>query len=148
MPASIESVAKDLAAIWGAILSTILAIQKGYEWWASRFRLETDYEFTDDPSIGHKITIRNLTGRPITIPFREVLSRKRWHFFRKPEEIPFTDESPTDVVIPAYGSHAFEFMELSHFSLKSKHLADHNIYLKVWIAGRKPKTLHVYANRA
>ncbi|WP_449302244.1 hypothetical protein [Pseudoxanthomonas mexicana] len=148
MPIDIDISGKDFVAIWGATLSTVLGVLKVAEYWRDRFRLEIDYDFTNDPSEGNKITLRNLTARPITIPYRELLMRKRWHFFRRREEIPFTDEPPCDVTIPAHSSHTFEFREMAHFSLKSKMLSGKTIYLKLWIAGRKPVTLPVYTNEA
>jgi hypothetical protein len=148
MPIHLDISTNEFLAVWGAALSTILGILKLAEYWKSRFRLEVDYDFTDDPNQGNKITLRNLTSTPITIPYRELLMRKKWHFFRKREEILFTDEPPSDVTVPAHSSHTFEFKEAAHFSLKSKALSGKTIYIKVWIAGRKPVTLPVYTNEA
>lgn len=148
MPEILGIPLKDFLIVWGASLSTLLAILKFVEFWRDRFRLEVNYDFSTDPHEGNKITVRNLTTKPVTIPYRQLLIRPRWALFQKREEIPFTDEPPYDVNIPAHASHTFEFKEQSHFSLKSKLLAGKTIYLKVWLAGRRPITLKVYTNVA
>ena len=148
MPEILGLPLKDFFIVWGAGLSTLLAILKLVEFWRDRFRLEVDYDFSTDPHEGNRIVVRNLTARPITIPYRELLMRRRWAVLRKREEIPLTDEQPCDVSIPAHASHTFEFKEQSHFSLKSKLLAGKTIYLRVWLAGRRPITLKVYTNGA
>jgi hypothetical protein len=146
MPISIDESLKDFLVIWAAGLSTLLGALKLLDYWDGRFRLQVDYDFTDDPSEGNKITLRNLTSNPITISYKELLIRRSWRFFQKYEEVPLTDEQPYDVCIPAHSSHTFNYKDMSHFSLNSKLLTGKTIYLKIWIAGRRPLTLVVYRN--
>lgn len=146
MPTIIDESLKDLLTIWGAGLSTLLGALKILEYWDDRFRLQVDYDFSDDATEGNKITLRNLTSNPITIPYKELLIGRKWLPFLKYQEIPFTDEPPHDIFIPAHSSHTFNYKDMPHFSLKSKLMAGKTIYLKVWIAGRRPMTLTVYRN--
>ena len=146
MPISIDESLKDFLVIWAAGLSTLLGALKILEYWDDRFRLEVDHDFPDDPNEGKKITLRNLTSNPVTIPYKELLVRRKWWFFQKYEEVPSTNEPPYDVIIFAHSSHTFNYKDMSNFSLKSKLLAGKTIYLKIWIAGRRPLTLVVHRN--
>ena len=148
MPISLDISTKDFLAVWGACLSTVLGGLKVYEYWRDRFRIEVDYEFIDDPIEGNKLTIRNLTSRPMTIAYRELLFGRKWLFFSKLQEIPFTDEPAHDVTIPPHSSQSIRYREQSHFLVNRGSLSGTTLFLKLWIAGRRPLLVKVYKNAA
>ncbi|MCZ8158379.1 MAG: hypothetical protein O9256_00550 [Rhizobiaceae bacterium] len=148
MSAMTEVALNDALAVWGAGLSTLLACVKLHELWRDRFRLEIDYDFSSDREFGSKITIRNISSRPVTITYKELLIGRSFPFFRGLMEVPGTNEEPYDISIPAHSSETISYQGESHFSISGDQLAGKSLFLKVWIAGRKPMLLLVYKSVA
>ena len=57
-------ISKEVLALWGAGLSTALALVKMWELWSSRSRVEVSYAFSGGPD-GNDIIIRNLSDKPM-----------------------------------------------------------------------------------
>jgi len=130
-----------LLGCWGAFLSTLLAAVKLWEFWRDRFRLEVDYSFNTDPSIGNFILIRNLSGRPLILSHWEVLYRSGCWFRRKPEEyvaLPFPEHGARDRRIEPYSTLELRFAEDNYFSTSHKVLKGRRIYIRLFVAGRRP----------
>ncbi|WP_067987333.1 hypothetical protein [Neptuniibacter pectenicola] len=125
-------------AWWGAILSTLLACIKVWEIWSNRFRLDIGHNFTSDPIQGNDILIRNLSSKPIILEYWELHYCSRWWLLRKFEEFESPGPDACDSRIEAHSSKTLSFREQYHFSWSDKALKGRSIYIKIYIAGRKP----------
>ena len=70
-------ISKEVIALWGAGLSTTLALIKIWELWSSRRRIEISYGFDGRPDVGNEIIIRNLSDKPMIVTYWELLFCKR-----------------------------------------------------------------------
>ncbi len=126
----------DYLALWGAVLSTSLALVKGWEVWKERSRIEIGYGFHGLPDIGNTITVRNLSGTPFTITYWELQFSKRAGLFWKV----YNSESPgadnCDIFVDGHKNHEFCFSEENHFPF-GKALNGKRLYLVLYIAGKK-----------
>ena len=64
--------AVDAVSIWGASLSTALAVWKGVDAWRNRARLETNYAFTTREDGGNSVTLMNLSSKPLIVRYWDV----------------------------------------------------------------------------
>ena len=128
----------DPIALWGAVLSTILAVVKFHEIWEARTKIEVTYDLASSPEIGNKIIIRNLSGKPIIITYWELYWQKRKYGI-----IPvimngiYPNEEFPDKKLEAHSSTSITLAGSSHFEWNKKALGKSKIYLYLHIAGRK-----------
>lgn len=128
-------------AVWGAVMSTILAVIKFWETWRDRFKIDTSYYFTSEEN---KIFIRNITTRPIIIAHWELLyCSGRW-LHRKVERIACHDHDAGDIRIDPYGTRRLRFAEMDYFSWGYNDLKGRKLYIRLHIVGRKPLLRLVY----
>jgi hypothetical protein len=132
-----------LIALWGAGLSTLLAIVKFLELWRERFRLDVSYNLTGSIDIGNTILIRNLSSRPIILDHWELSYCSRW-LHRKCEDIAYADFNATDRRIEPHSTFKLQFSGQDHFSWGSERLKGRRIYIRLFIAGRKSVLKPVY----
>ena len=96
-------------AWWGAILSTILAFIKIWEFiwnfWKNRFRLDIDVKFTPPSVSGNEIIIRNSSPYSILL--------KNWEVFYGSGRWPFRKE--LTVCCKHYGNHDITIAPISSF---------------------------------
>lgn len=133
--------------MWGAALSTSLALIKIWEIWRARRRLDYGYNFTDDPKIGNEITIRNLSSTAIIISYWELVWLKsKWYGFKKEETKTITAEHDfSDWIIAPHSSQKLTFSEGHYFSWSGKANFGTKLYLRVMIAGEKrPRLAKIY----
>ena len=136
---------KEIIALWGAILSTILAIVKLWEIWRDRRRIEVSYSFIGIPEVGNDIIIRNLSNTPFIMTYWELqFCSKKWLTW-----IPYRTEEPcefaTDVCIQGHSSYKLNFSGQDYFDWGHKALGGKRLYLRLHIAGKsKPVTHLVY----
>lgn len=127
----------EIVALWGAGLSTLLAVVKLWELWAARRRVEIICNPDSDPEIGNDIIIRNLSSQPIIISYWELLfcERKafRWKVYRN--ENP--SEYISDLSIAGYSSKQIHLSGRDHFQWNHKALGGKRLYFKVCIAGQR-----------
>lgn len=131
-------------ALWGALLSTVLAAIKIVEWQRDRERLEIDFSSTTNESIGNSIVIRNLYARPINITYWELFAahdRRGKHGYQSIQSAEFDSGDQT---IGANASIVWNFCDAYYFSTSEKALKGRVVYLKLCIAGRKPVTRSLY----
>lgn len=128
----------EVIAWWGAILSTLLALMKLWEFWRDRFRIEVDRTLTTDPEIGNKIFVRNLAGHPVILSYWELISCEgRWSFQRH-STLSSPEADARDSRIETHSSFTLTFAEQDHFDWGSKALKGRRIYIRLYIAGRRP----------
>lgn len=132
-------------ALWGAILSTLLAAIKLSEVWRARLRIEIDPSFTDNEDIGNEIIIRNLGAVPLMITHWELVWRER-HFPRwKESSLDNPGEDYGDIRVNAHSSITMQFREQRHFSTSHDVVAGRKIFIRLFIAGRsRPILRRVY----
>jgi hypothetical protein len=133
-----------LIAWWGAGLSTLLAIVKLWELWRDRFRLEIGYSFAGDETVGNSILIRNLSSRPLILSYWEVLyCSGRWPL-RKFQDIACAEHDSGDRRIEPHSTLELHFAESDYFSWGHKALKGRRIYIRLFVAGRRPILKLVY----
>jgi hypothetical protein len=137
----------DPIALWGAILSTLLAITKFWELWKDRTNIEVSYNFTGSDDIGNEVIIRNLATTPIIITYWELIWRDRKLFYWKETSRIAPDEFFSDIKLSGHTSTKLTFKEIDHFDWSPSALGTNKIFLRVHIAGkRRPIVKYVYGN--
>jgi hypothetical protein len=132
----------DPIALWGAVISTVLAIREIAK---SRTKIEIGYNFTGSPEIGNEIIIRNISASPIIIPRWELLWIKRRFLMCKKIRGEGHDEFNSDISLAEHSSTSLTFVDQHHFDWGWKSLNGAKIYLKLHIAGKKwPRYYKVY----
>ena len=136
---------KDLVAIWGAVLSTLLACVKLWELWRSRSRIEVSYNFTGSEDVGNEIILRNLSATPLLITWWELLwQRRRWLRWKQSREVS-PNEFFNDLVINGHSSARLAFQGSSYFAWSYESLERDAIYIRLHIAGKsRPILRKVY----
>ncbi len=135
----------DLLALWGAVLSTILALVKIWEIWSSRRRIEVSYNFIGLPEEGNDIIIRNISDKPFIITYWELLFCERKYFRWVPYRTEEPGEFAHDVSVQGHSTHILNFSGADYFDWGYKAMAGKRIYLKLHIAGNKrPVKFFVY----
>ncbi len=131
-------------AVWGAILSTILAGLKVWEIRQNHFRVETSYNLTSSETEGNEIYIRNLNNRPITIEHWVLEWQKEFWPFKKTDLIAMSQDISAGRKIDAYDNLTLRFADEDYFST-GKPLSDgKSLYLKLHLVGkRRPKIVKV-----
>lgn len=134
----------DPIALWGAILSTLLATR---EFLKTRMKLEVGFTFTGDvDGIGNKIFIRNLSGNPAIITYYQVqvCKRKRggWELI---DSVAEADEYFNDVSVAPHSSKTFKFSGLEYFSTNPGDYKGDALFLYLLISGkRRPVKLKMH----
>ena len=136
---------RNLIAIWGAGLSSLLAVVKLWEMWKSRSRIEVSHNFTGNAEVGNDVIIRNLSSTPIILTYFEVLRIKR-NWFKKKEYILYSPyEASSDRVLKGYSSHTFNFSHQDYFDWGIDAMKKGKIYASMHFAGKaKPVVVKVY----
>lgn len=134
----------DPIALWGAILSTLLAAR---ELLKARMKLEVGFTFTGDvDGIGNKIFVRNLSGRPAIITYYQVqvCKRKRtgWELI---DSVAEADEYFNDISIAPHASITFKFSGPEYFSTNPRDHKGDAIFLYLLVSGkRRPVKLKMH----
>ncbi len=133
----------DYLSIYGAVLSTLLAIFKIYDIYQNRFRLEVSHSFTTSYEIGNSIGVYNASGKPVTITAyklqffdkQNVIGWKIAHTINVPD-----DEDLISIKINPYTQTTLNFRDQDHFDWGTQ-----KICILFHIAGRNKsvsKTLY------
>jgi hypothetical protein len=139
-----EKTATFWLSIWGAALATVLAIMKGFEFYKSqRLSFKSTAQLTSSDEIGNTIIILNNSGIAATIHYFDLVWTDRLSLFGW--RVPFTrkvvdDSSPLDgdsysVTLPPHSTLPLLFSEGDHFKWGAG--LKHNIYLRIWVIGRR-----------
>ena len=135
----------DPLAVWGAILSTVLAVVKLWEIWKDRTRIEVSHNFTGSPDIGNEVIIRNLTGTPLIFTYWELIWRHKRRFRWKQSKEITPNEFFQDLKVGGHSSIKLSFREQDYFDWGVSALGNDRIYLRLHIAGKaKPIVRKVY----
>lgn len=112
-------------------------------WWA-RHRIDTSYGFTSSAIEGNTVLIRNLSNRPIIIEYWEQFAAHDKGGKEGYDVLALPDSLPDDTQLAAMSTLTLRFCEADYFGTTPKYLKCRRIYLKLWVAGRKPATYKVY----
>lgn len=135
----------DPLALWGAALSTALAIREILK---ARMKLEVGFTFTGDvEGLGNRIFLRNLSEKPVVITWWQLQwCKKKWFRWGMFDGIQ-PDEYFTDIVIPPHSSHTFTFSGETYFNSSRKLYEGGAIVLYLLVSGRnQPVKLKVIEN--
>jgi len=142
---------KDYMALWGAGLSTLLAIKEAFK---SRQKLEVGSYFTGDvDGAGNKFFLRNHSNKPIIVTRYNVLvCRKKligWAFVDSRVDDDIHDNF-IDIVIAPCSSVTLQFNGDKYFSTKLDGEGNDALFLEIYISGRRNSKLFkvVYKSRA
>ncbi|MEN3758352.1 hypothetical protein ACEUBN_17430 [Aeromonas veronii] len=122
-----------LLGVWGALLSTILFVLKLYEVWGQRFQIEVSSITRSSVELGHDISIKNLSSKPVLLEYLELYSKKGWFPFSKCSYIWSPEDSCLDARIEPFGKKTYNFNQGDYFSLSDK-----KVYMRLYFAGHKP----------
>ncbi len=138
------SIDSNYIALWGAGLSTILALIRIWEVWSSRRRIEVSYSF-GCPEDGNDIIIRNISDKALIVTYWELQFCKKKGLRWLPYRTINPWEPVHDICIDAYSTKNINFSGPDHFHWGYKALCGKRLYLKLHIAGRRrPVTYFVY----
>lgn len=131
-------------ALWGAVLSTVLALIKMWEFWQTRFRIEIGHGFTGSLEMGNDIHIRNLSSNPAILCYWELFYRDHLWPLKKDTYISSPEADTCDIRIEQHSSKTFNFNGQDHFSWNWKAMKGRRIYIRLHFAGRRSITRKVY----
>jgi len=134
----------NFLALWGAGLSTVLAVVKLWEVWSNRFRMNVSHSFTSCPHEGNSIMIRNLSSRPVIMEYWELFFGSGIWPFRRTSDIDSPGPDAQDNRIDSHSSKTLVFTGPDHFAWGVDALKGRKIYIRLHIAGRRPITKKVY----
>lgn len=137
-------VASSIIALWGAGLSTALALIKVWEVWSDRFQIDISYDFHANEEVGNKILIRNLTARPLILTYWEVLYRSARGPFRKYEFLALPHLGAMDIRLEHHSTHSLDFSGEHYFDWGASSLKGRTIFVRLHIAGRRAILRRVY----
>lgn len=135
---------KDWISLWAGIVSTALAVIKIYETWRDRSRIDVSLFTTSSEVHGNELQIRNLSDKPIFIIHWELFAAHDAKGKRDCFSIESGDFDSRDISLAPHSSLHWSFSEANFFSTEDKFLKGRSIYLKLWIAGRRPWTQKIY----
>ena len=127
-------------AIWGAVISTILALVKLWETFNQRFRMDVGRSLTSSSSLGNEIYLRNLAANPVILSHWELeRGEGTWPFrhystFSSPEGI------FQDVRIDPHSSMTLSFTGLDHFDWGGNAKPT---FIRLHFPGRRPQRYRV-----
>jgi hypothetical protein len=137
--------AKLWLLVWGAGLSTILALVKIWEvLWKDRQRLKTIYNFSGQDGHTDEITIVNLSSAPVQISYWTLAWEPR--YLRLSKFI--TDLTPADgvyaFVVAPHASHTIGFAGEDQFDWGWKAATGRRLYIRLFMYDRRrPRRLLV-----
>ena len=133
-----------LIALWGAALSTVLAVVKLWEIRRDRFRVDVGYNFSGAPNGANEVIVRNLGTRPFILGYWELLwLPHRWAPKHKARSIS-PEEDANDVRIEPGGSYTLTCRGPNHFDWHTDALRGRTIYLRLHVVGRRSILRKVY----
>lgn len=75
----------DGLALWGALLSTLLAALKIRETWSARRRIVVSSSLSTGPGGDHRLQLTNLSGNPILLRTWAIVPTRKFLFWRVAE---------------------------------------------------------------
>ena len=134
-----------ILAVWGAVLSTVLAGVKLWEMYRARPRITTSYSLSAPDQGGNQIILENASGTPVMVSYWELLLRKRRFFCRETLKGRFPNEGYCDITIGAHSRHVLHFEDEEYFPWGVSEMEGAVWWLKLHILGRgRPVWLKVY----
>jgi hypothetical protein len=132
-------------ALWGAVLSTVLAAIKIWEVRREGLRLTTSYSFSTDAAVGNDVIIQNPSKNPVMISYWALLwLQRRWGRWII-TNAKFPDEGDLNVTIAPFSQHVLSFEDATHFDWGASAVHKGKIWLKLYVVGRRrPVWLLVY----
>jgi len=117
-----------LLSLWGAILSSALAILKLSEYRNNRFRIEVSPVLRGCAVQGHDISIQNISSKPVLLIYMEI--------FRTKDGEEYCIWSPEDSLLNAriepYDCKVYNFSEAEYFTWEK------GVCIRLCFAGKKP----------
>lgn len=127
-----------ILAVWGALVSTLLAGVKLWEAWRARFRVEVVASLTGSEDLGHTVSVRNLASKPVILGYWQILRISgRWPF-QKEKCLVSPGENANDTSIPAHSALSLCFRDEEHFAWGPASLKGDRIFIRLHFAGRRP----------
>jgi hypothetical protein len=122
-----------LLSLWGAVISSALALIKIKEALGNRFKIKISYVFRSDPDYGNDISIQNLSGNSVLLDYMELFYKENglWPF-KKTSHIWSPEDELIDSTITSQSSKFFHFAGGDHFTTKGK-----TVYVRLYFAGNK-----------
>jgi hypothetical protein len=132
-------------AIWGALLSTVLAGVKLWEMHRARPRITTSYSLSAPDQGGNQIILENASSTPVMVSYWELHLRKRKGFRVETVSGRFPNEGYCNITIGAHSRHVLSFEDEEYFSWGVSEQDGAVWWLKLHIVGRgRPVWLRVY----
>lgn len=136
-----------ICAVWGASVSTILGMIKLWEtFWRDRIRLVTSYYFCGHEDIEDRISVANLSPKPIQISYWKLCWEPRfWSRIGSIDMSPYDDDD-REFSIAAHGKHTLHFSQETKLDWSLKTRTGRQLFLYLHMFGRKkPYKLRVYS---
>jgi transcriptional antiterminator Rof (Rho-off) len=127
---------QSFIAWWGAVISSILAGIRIFEFWRERFRIEVSCTLRGGESLGNTIQIRNISSKPIIVSSWEVVYVSgRWPFDDY-QDVVCSDHDSGDLRIESHSTLELNFTGQDYFSWSQKDLCGRRVFIRIYIAGR------------
>jgi len=123
-------------AIWGAALSTILALVKIYEKWEARRIIEITCYFDGRPNVGNRVIVRNISDKQLIVTYWILSFCKRNNLSWKEYNTEEPREDAEDIHIPPHSSKSFIFCDEQYFEWSFEKAKNRKVFFKLYIAGK------------
>ena len=138
----------EALAVWGAALSTFLAVLQARDAWRRRFRIDIGANLHSDPDYGNRVMVRNLGGYSIILTYWELVWLSGCWPFRKQTNSISPEDQARDLNIEPGSGRELLFEGPNHFDWGVRALKGRRIYIRLHIAGRRRSVLRrVYPTR-
>ena len=137
--------ADNIIALWGAALSTFLAVLKAFEVYNARARLSVSYSFSTPEFGGNKVILENYSSIPIMVSYWELCLVKKNLLRSTTIRSEHPGEGYCDITIGSHARYTLVFDGENWFPWGGKSLEGGVWYIKLFTAGkRKPTVKRVY----
>ena len=116
-----------ILSIWGAVLSSILSVMKIIEYWNNRFQIDVSPILRGSDDVGHDISIKNLSSKPVLLEYMEIFQK----IGNEEKRIWSPEDAFINARIDPFDSKVFNFSEADYFLWKK------GTYIRLHFAGRK-----------
>jgi len=140
------ALATTVLALWGTLLSTVLAAIKIAETIQARRRLVISYSFSNDPEQANEIVLINPTGTPVLLGYWELHlleGEAPWSYKRYRSTYP--DVGYTPITVPAHDRYTLNLAGSDHFDIPYRKGWGRRVILLLHVEGAsKPLRLVVW----
>lgn len=126
-------------ALWGALLSTLLAALKIWETWSARRRIVLSSYLSTDPGGDHRLQLTNLSGSPILLRTWAIVPTRKFLVWRVAEGrlLYVSGRSGAAEIVAPHGQFEITIGASWHLEWQTAEALKRPPYLQLFVEGRE-----------